>query len=354
MANAVWQATIVDQSGNVLPGAEIAVVNEATGLPAPLFTTRTGTSKSNPFFADSSGFAQFYAAPGLYRITATSAGTGTTMTWRNVRLVDVATTAEAIAGTAGVLPDAAGVKAHVDSRVTQGGADTTLGRLLKVGDALVRVVNNHNKNANVFNAQNFSEDSYNNRANCNLHIQSNNNALTFLVSGAENQRIAIIQSGHESPTWASAVGMLRLNPFGGAVTINGFNPRHTGNTTVDANGFIKAASPIVKLHSDRIEKNDDFSADFERIGTGHYVIKNTLGFAQEGWYIETPKDANGNIKVFVDFEDNDGDITVKTYEPDYSTGRATAGTPADIPKGRWIDLRLHELPPEPNPEENAE
>src|SRR5690554_4837412 len=115
MANAIWQATITDQSGNVLPGAEVEVINEATGLSAPLFTTRTGTAKSNPFFADANGFAQFYAAPGLYRITATSAGTGTTMTWRNVRLVDVATNAEAIAGTAGVLPDAAGVKAQVSA-----------------------------------------------------------------------------------------------------------------------------------------------------------------------------------------------------------------------------------------------
>lgn len=93
MANAIWQATIVDQSGNVLPGAEVEVVDESTGLSAPLFTTRTGTTKSNPFFADANGFAQFYAAPGLYRITATSSGTGTTMTWRNVRLVEVGTAA---------------------------------------------------------------------------------------------------------------------------------------------------------------------------------------------------------------------------------------------------------------------
>lgn len=110
MANAIWQATIVDQSGNVLPGAEVEVVNESTGLPAPLFSTRAGTTKSNPFFADANGFAQFYAAPGLYRITATSSGTGTTMTWRYVRLVDVATNEEALAGTAGVLPDAEQVR----------------------------------------------------------------------------------------------------------------------------------------------------------------------------------------------------------------------------------------------------
>lgn len=108
MANAIWQATITDQSGNILPGAEVTVVNETTGLSATLFSTRTGTAKSNPFFADANGFAQFYAAPGLYRITATSSGTGTTQTWRYVRLVDVSTTAEAISGAPDVLLTAAG------------------------------------------------------------------------------------------------------------------------------------------------------------------------------------------------------------------------------------------------------
>lgn len=115
MAYPIWQATITDDNGNVLPGAEITVVNETTGLNAPLFSTRNGTLKTNPFFATVDGFAQFYAAPGLYRITATDGGTGTTQTFRYVRLVEVATPAEAIAGTAGVLPDAAGVKEQVSS-----------------------------------------------------------------------------------------------------------------------------------------------------------------------------------------------------------------------------------------------
>lgn len=111
MAYPIWQATITDDNGNVLPGAEITVVNETTGLNATLYSTRNGTAKSNPFFATVDGFAQFYAAPGLYRITATDGGTGTAQTFRYVRLVEVATSAEALAGTAGVLPDAAGVHA---------------------------------------------------------------------------------------------------------------------------------------------------------------------------------------------------------------------------------------------------
>lgn len=91
MAYPIWQATITDDNGNVLPGAEITVVNETTGLNAPLYSTRNGTSKTNPFFATVDGFAQFYAAPGLYRITATDGGTGTTQTFRYVRLVEVGT-----------------------------------------------------------------------------------------------------------------------------------------------------------------------------------------------------------------------------------------------------------------------
>lgn len=81
MALPNWQRTITTTTGDVVPGAEVEVVNEATGLPADLYTSRAGTSaKANPFFADSSGFAEFYADPGEYRITAT--GAAGSQTWR--------------------------------------------------------------------------------------------------------------------------------------------------------------------------------------------------------------------------------------------------------------------------------
>ncbi|WP_151765995.1 phage tail fiber protein [Acinetobacter colistiniresistens] len=91
----------------------------------------------------------------------------------------------------------------------------------------------------------------------------------------------------------------------------------SANTTVDANGFIKAASPIVKLFSHRIEVNDEAltqNPEFERIGVGHYLIKNTLGFAQDSWWIEIPKDANGNVLVAVVYEQlSNKDISISTY-----------------------------------------
>ena len=126
---------------------------------------------------------------------------------------------------------------------------------------------------------------------------------------------------------------------------------NTANTTVDSNGVIKAASPIVKLFADKIELNDEAAQQeitFEKAGVGEYLVRGSTGFAQEGWYIETPKDANGNALVAVMYEQlANGDISVKTY--DYmlnKKGRIVPDlkTPLDIPETRWIDIRLQELP----------
>ena len=124
------------------------------------------------------------------------------------------------------------------------------------------------------------------------------------------------------------------------------------NTTVDANGVIKKASPIVKLFADKIELNDEAKLQditFEKLGVGDYLVKGSTGFAQEGWYIEMPKDANGNVLVAVVYEQLDNnDISVKTYAKkfDEETGDVVANTakPRDIPSTRWIDLRLQALP----------
>ena len=129
-------------------------------------------------------------------------------------------------------------------------------------------------------------------------------------------------------------------------------PIRTGlNTIVDGNGFLKNASPVLKLFADKIELNDEAQLQeivFEKLSVGDYLIKGSSGFAQDGWYIETPKDANGNLLVAVVYEQlANGDISVKTY--DYmlnKKGRIVADTetPLDIPESRWIDLRLQELP----------
>lgn len=129
---------------------------------------------------------------------------------------------------------------------------------------------------------------------------------------------------------------------------------NTGNTTQDGNGFIKGASPIVRVFSDKVEFNDDAqkqNIEYVKNGVGDYLIKNSSGLSNDGWYIETPKDANGNVLVAVVYKQlENGDISIKTYAKkfDEETGDIIPNLtrPRDIPETRWIDLRLNELPTE--------
>ncbi|WP_407509465.1 hypothetical protein [Acinetobacter baumannii] len=129
------------------------------------------------------------------------------------------------------------------------------------------------------------------------------------------------------------------------------------NTTIDANGFIKAASPVVKLFAERIELNDEAAEQpisFEKRDVGHYLLKGTSGFATEGWYIETPKDANGNILFAVIYQQLENkDIEIKTFKKKFDVESASIiadlDNPVDISTGRWIDIRLQEIP-KPVPE----
>ncbi|WP_010115295.1 hypothetical protein [Acinetobacter sp. P8-3-8] len=128
--------------------------------------------------------------------------------------------------------------------------------------------------------------------------------------------------------------------------------RHSGNTSVDSNGFIKAASPIIKLLANKIESNEEALEQepiFEKVDVGHYLLKNTEGFSDDGWYIEMPKDANGNVLVAVQYQQiEDNTIEVKTFVKkfDEETGDIVPNLekPRDIPAGRWIDIRLKALP----------
>ena len=121
------------------------------------------------------------------------------------------------------------------------------------------------------------------------------------------------------------------------------------NTTVDSNGFIKNASPIVKLYSDGSSVLNDESEGVtsERIDTGTYHVYGTKGLNTDGWTIEIPQDINGNRLCFVstDYDEEDDILVINTYTRkfDYETAMIVAGEAIDIPTDRWIDLRV-EMP----------
>ncbi|MEL1783206.1 hypothetical protein [Acinetobacter baumannii] len=129
----------------------------------------------------------------------------------------------------------------------------------------------------------------------------------------------------------------------------------TRNTTTDANGFIKAASPTVKLFSDKIELNEEAAEQpitFEKRDVGHYLVKGSSGFAKEGWWIETPTDTHGNKICAVEYQTlENGDLEIKTFKKklnDEGDIVANLDAPIDIPNNangepRWIDIRLNSI-----------
>ncbi|WP_024910850.1 prophage tail fiber N-terminal domain-containing protein [Chania multitudinisentens] len=174
-----------------------------------------------------------------------------------------------------------------------------------------------------------------------------------------------------SPTvgyvFVSATGKLRTGLSGASGTLTSYSIWGDYNTTVDANGFIKKASPIVKLFGDGTSELNDQSQGVttERISAGVYRVSGTLGFNSDAEWggvdggIEIPTDRNKLPLVWVDYEvDEYGVLLIKTFHRANSSAPAFAkntitgykdGQPIDIPVGRWIDLRV-EMPAGDEPE----
>ncbi|MGQ1613555.1 phage tail fiber protein [Acinetobacter baumannii] len=170
---------------------------------------------------------------------------------------------------------------------------------------------------------------------------------TFAVSPTNSYAIFYPQNVHHD----IYCGNLNINS-GSSTVKRFFKLLSTANTTTDGNGFVKSASPIVKLFAESIELNDSAKkqpVEFEKINVGNYLLKGSLGFAQEGWYIEVPKDANGNTVVAVEYSTLDnGDLSIQTFKRKFDIEKAAIvadhENPMDIPEDRWIDIRLHEEP----------
>ncbi len=130
------------------------------------------------------------------------------------------------------------------------------------------------------------------------------------------------------------------------------------NTTVDSNGFIKRASPVININPDGTFTTNDESegATVTRVAQGEYLIEGVLGFnADAGWGgvdggIEIPLDVNKQPLIWVDSEVmEDGSILVRTYHRTHPNAPKFArndidgykdGDPIDIPDGRFISVRV--------------
>ena len=230
--------------------------------------------------------------------------------------------------------------------VTTSATDTTAGRLLKVGDGgllsnSLYVPSDIDDMTASPGATTFFGGARLDTANIPVIQSGSGIHLRRATSGGETQLYFVDQPARNDNLW------YRVRTTGSWSDWRQLY--HTGNTTVDSNGFIKEASPIIRLfgNGEIEEPCQPTNATVTRKSKGHYEITGTLGFAQKGWYIETPKDANGSIKVLTEYsQDKKGKITVKTYEPTGKGWRPEKGDPVDIPNGRWIDIRLEAPEPE--------
>lgn len=190
-------------------------------------------------------------------------------------------------------------------------------------------------------------------------------ASIHLMSGDVSGVLAInFSNGNVSVLTCNGAGLSAGNVVSSALW-------GTSNSTVDANGFIKKASPIVKLFHDGTSElnNESQGVTTERVSEGVYRVSGTLGFNADAQWggpdggIEVPLDRNKQPLIWVDYEvEPTGDLLIKTYHRTHPTAPAFArndvlgydeGMPIDIPEGRWVDLRV-EMPAVDEPGTEAE
>lgn len=137
----------------------------------------------------------------------------------------------------------------------------------------------------------------------------------------------------------------------------------------DANGFLKRASPIVKIHPDgSFETNDESEGvNVQRTGVGKYFISGVMGYnADGGWGINdgvsVPKNSNGLELIYIkDKILPDGNIEIQTFHRQHShlpedfqhwrVKEIVEGKPVyyadgeqvDILPSTWLDVRV-EMP----------
>ncbi|RSK70449.1 phage tail protein [Enterobacter huaxiensis] len=146
---------------------------------------------------------------------------------------------------------------------------------------------------------------------------------------------------------------------GGAAQIN--NLWGTKNTTVDASGFIKRSSPVVKVFSGGEYQTNDESegCTVTRLATGEYLVEGCEGLNSDAAWggidggFEIPTDRNKQPLIWLDYEVNaDGSVLVKTYHRTHPEAPAFArnelqgindGDPVDIPGDQFVSVRV-EMP----------
>lgn len=131
------------------------------------------------------------------------------------------------------------------------------------------------------------------------------------------------------------------------------------NTTVDPSGFIKIASPIVKIfHDGSFESSESAQGVIvSRESEGVYFVTGCKGLNSDASWggidggFEIPLDKNKQPKIWIDYDVlSDGSIRVRTYHREHKDSPTFArnlidgysdGQPIDIPKDSFVSVRVN-------------
>ncbi|WP_186390562.1 phage tail fiber protein [Citrobacter freundii] len=264
---------------------------------------------------------------------------------------------------------ALGLKSAATAEITTSDTDTTTGRVLKVGDfGLGKRINpkiddvyNKKYSTGVYKLDTGTGgwpypyammirmsdrdygaggDAYRQQAFAAIAVGAGNHGMRFIFyadGGAE--------------TWQTVYG--------------------TNNTTVDGNGFIKTASPVIKIFANGACEcmPEAEGCCVKRIATGEYLITGCVGLNSDAAWggidggFEIPVDRNKNPRIWLDYKVNaDGSVLIRTYHrvhssaPEFARNRigntdingvfteaVADGEPVDIPADSFVSVRV-EMP----------
>ena len=212
----------------------------------------------------------------------------------------------------------------------------------------------------------------------------NTNSQDALLSGLINNGLTVFRNNQQiAAPWdiwnyssslflraGDTLGMIsipfetsgKIKVFGGTVA-GGWTHARTVydnlNSTLDTNGFLKTASPIVKVFKDgSFETNEQSAgATVERVSIGVYKVSGVIGLNSEALWggvnggFEIPVDINKQPRIWLDYEvESDGSIVVKTYHrtndssPSFASNKIEGfsnGDPIDIPSDSFVSIRVN-------------
>ena len=264
---------------------------------------------------------------------------------------------------------ALGLKSAATAEITTSDTDTTAGRVLKVGDfgmgkrinPKIDDVYNKKYSTGVYKLDTGTGgwpypyammirmsdrdygaggDAYRQQAFAAIAVGAGNHGMRFIFyadGGAE--------------TWQTVYG--------------------TNNTTVDGNGFIKTASPVIKIFANGACEcmPEAEGCCVKHIATGEYLITGCVGLNSDAAWggidggFEIPVDRNKNPRIWLDYKVNaDGSVLIRTYHrvhssaPEFARNRigntdingvfteaVADGEPVDIPADSFVSVRV-EMP----------